>query len=216
MQLFSFILFISMKKKAIIYDLDNTIYPVTAIGEKLFAPVWTMIAEEHPDKAQIDAIKKAMMVTPFRLVAQRFGLSDEITTKAIALQEATEFTETIATFDDYPETRNIDADRFLVTTGFLKMQLSKIKQMGIEPDFKEIHVVDPTKSSKKEVFADIMQRNGYTAADVLVVGDDPESEIKAAKELGIETVLYYKQGEPEAGVATYAINHFSQLRDIVQ
>lgn len=157
-----------------------------------------------------------MMVTPFRLVAQRFGLSDDVTTKAIAIQEMTEFAEAIATFDDYPEIRAIDAERYLVTTGFLKMQTSKIKQMGIEPDFKEIHIVDPTKSSKKEVFADIMQRHSYTPKDVLVVGDDPESEIKTAKELGIDTVLYYKHGVPEAGVATHAINHFSQLRDIVQ
>ena len=205
-----------MAKKAIIYDLANTIYPVPSIGEKLFAPVFELIAEEEAHRADLAAIKKAMMVTPFRLVAQRFNFTDALTAKAIALQEETVFEDVIATFDDYAEIKTINADRFLVTTGFFKMQNSKIKQMGIEGDFKEIHIVDPTKSSKKEVFADIMKRFGYSTDDVLVVGDDPESEIRAAKELGIDTVLYSKEKLHDPSVATYSISHFAELKNITE
>ena len=71
--------------------------------------------------------------------------------------------------------------------------------MGIARDFTEIHIVDPDKSSKKEVFAAILQRHDYRAADVLVVGDDPESELKAAQELGIMALLYDRLSRPPDG-----------------
>lgn len=203
-----------MPKKAIIYDLDNTVYPAHSIGDKLFAPVFDLIMASGEHNDTIENIKKEMMRTPFRLVALQHKLSDELTAKAVAIQEETEYNEAIATFEDYPETKLIPGERFLVTTGFEKMQWSKIRQMGIENDFKEIHVVNPVLSSKKEVFADILKRNNLNPADVLVVGDDPLSEIKAAHELGIDTVLYDKLSYHDPKSATYHITHFKDLKSI--
>ena len=200
-----------MPKKAVIYDLDNTIYPVSSIGDKLFGPVFDFIEKSGQHNEKLDEIKQAMMRTPFRLVAKRHNFSDELTQKAIQLQEATDYTGEIKHFDDYPEVRNIPGERFLVTTGFESMQRSKIRQMGIADDFKEIHVVDPTKTSKQEVFKGILERYNYRPDEVLVVGDDPESEIAAANALGIPTVLYDKHNEMDASSATYRISHFKDL-----
>lgn len=203
-----------MPKKAIIYDLDNTLYPVHAIGEKLFAPLFDLIIETGKHNEDIEAIKKETMRTPFRLVAKEFGLSEDLTAQAINLQENLGYDELIAPFEDYPEIKTINAERFLVTTGFQKMQRAKITQMGIENDFKEIHVVNPVLTSKKEVFADILKRYNYKPEEVLVVGDDPNSEIQAAKDLGIDTVLYNKFGWHPLDSATYAISHFKELKPI--
>jgi putative hydrolase of the HAD superfamily len=203
-----------MPIKAIIYDLDNTIFPVSAIGEKLFGSVFNLIAESGQHNDNLDAIKYAIMRTPFRIVAARNNFSNELTQKAIELQETLTFDEPIDAFEDYPEIHNIDAERFLVTTGFKNMQLSKINQLGIAQDFKEVHVVNPVVSSKKEVFAGIMERYNYAAAEVLVVGDDPESEIKAAKDLGIATVLYDKMNNFNAAEADFKIANFKDLKDI--
>lgn len=203
-----------MPKKAIIYDLDNTIYPVSSIGDKLFGPLFDLIAASGQHNENMADIRKAIMRTPFRLVAQHHNFSDDLTQKGIAIQEMTDYQDKIDTFEDYPEIKNIPGERFLVTTGFKTMQLSKIRQMGIGEDFKEIHVVNPVETSKKEVFADILQRYGYKPEEVLVVGDDPESEIAAAKALGITTVLYDKHNEQDASTASYKISHFSVLKDI--
>jgi putative hydrolase of the HAD superfamily len=205
-----------MPVKAIIYDLDNTIFPVSAIGDKLFGPVFNLIQESGSHNHEIDDIKKAIMRTPFRLVAARHGFSDELTAKSIALQETLTYPEAIATFDDYPEIKNIPGERFLVTTGFKNMQESKITQMGIRDDFKEVHVVNPVVTNKKEVFDDILQRNGYTPEEVLVIGDDPESEIAAAKALSITTVLYDKTHKFDNNEADYKISHYNQLAEIVK
>jgi len=203
-----------MNKKAIIYDLDNTVYPVPAIGEKLFKPVFGLIAQSGNHNDDMDAIKKDMMKIPFRVVADKYNFSQELIEEGIKIQEDIEFTEPIETFADYSIIKTLPGKRFLVTTGFRKMQQSKIKQMGIEQDFTEIHIVDPTITSKKEVFDGIMERYGYSPEDVLVVGDDPGSEIKAAKELTIETVLYDYSRLQDKKISDYYITNYSELKDI--
>jgi len=65
-------------------------------------------------------------------------------------------------------------------------------QLGIENDFEAIFVVDPDLSAltKRDIFEKILADNNFVVEDVLVVGDDLNSEIFHAKALGIETVLY--------------------------
>jgi putative hydrolase of the HAD superfamily len=97
--------------------------------------------------------------------------------------------------------------------GFTKLQHSKIKQLNIEKDFEKIFVIDPSASdlTKKDIFRKILSDYDYKAKNLLVVGDDLNSEIKAAKELGIETVLYiYKSAYTEAENQR-AINNFKDL-----
>lgn len=203
-----------MPKKAIIYDLDNTIFPVSAIGDKLFGPLFNLIANSGQHNDSMDAIRYAIMRTPFRIVAQRHNFSDELTQKGIDIQESIDYKDEMNTFEDYPEIKNIPGERFLVTTGFRTMQLSKIRQLGITDDFKEVHVVNPVETTKKEVFADILKRYGFQPDEVLVVGDDPESEIAAAKALDIPTVLYDKNDTQDANAADYKITHFADLKNI--
>ena len=153
------------------------------------------------------------MRKPFQVVAATHRFSDELTQKGINLLKELTYSGDIMPFSDYQEIKSIPGERFLVTTGFLNLQLSKIRGMNIEPDFMEIHIIDPTSSqkSKKDVFADIMVRHGYTPSEVLVIGDDPESEIQAARELGIDTVLYDKYNLYSPTASKYIISDFREL-----
>jgi len=202
-----------MNKKAIIYDLDNTIYPVHSIAEGLFEPFLELLSEYPEHDADIAEIKDDMMRKPFQVVAGEHHFSNELISRTITLLQTMTYQGEIKYFDDYPEIKNINAERFLVTTGFYNLQHSKIYGMGIADDFTEIHVVDPLTSTKtkKDVFADIMERHHYKPEDVLVVGDDPESEIKAALALGIDTVLYDKTNRYAQHTALYKIASFSEL-----
>lgn len=205
-----------MNKKAIIYDLDNTIYPVDSIGESLFEPFLKLISEYPEHDVDIAKIKDDMMRKPFQVVAAEHHFSDELISRTITLLRTMTYQDEIKYFDDYPQIKKINAERFLVTTGFYNLQCSKIHGMGIADDFTEIHVVDPLTSTqtKKDVFADIMQRHNYKPQEVLVVGDDPESEIKAALALGIDTVLYDKNNRHIQHTARYKITSFSELADL--
>lgn len=202
-----------MKKKAVIFDLDNTIYSVYTIGEELFAPLFKLIAEDPDQKNRFDEVKKEMQTTPFQKVADHFGFSKELKDRGAEILKQIEFNGEMETFDDYPLTREMDVDKFLVTTGFLKMQNSKVRNLKLAEDFKEIHIVDPstTDKTKRDVFADIVDRYGYGKDEVLVVGDDPNSEIKAALDLGIEAVLIDKLGRYPHGSVVPIISGYKDL-----
>ena len=181
-----------MKKKAIIFDLDNTVYSVHSIGNELFASLFELIIENGNHTENIDKIKDEIMRRPFQVVAKDYHLSDELILKGIALLKELAYRGKIEPYPDYQFAKDLPLDKFLVTTGFLKLQQSKVAGMKIGQDFKEIVIVDPSTSArtKKDVFAEIMKRHGYNKSELLVVGDDLHSEIRAAQELRIDAVLY--------------------------
>ncbi len=181
-----------MTKKAIIFDLDNTIYSAPSICDDLFAPLYELIQNSNEHQSSFELIKQDMMHKPFQSVAQNHGFSETLTQQGIQLLQTMTYDKPLQPFEDYAETKLLPLQKFLVTTGFTLLQWSKIKSMNIENDFTEIHVVDIMKSTKKEVFADIMQRHHFAPSDVIVIGDDPQSEIGAAQELGVDAVLYDK------------------------
>jgi len=198
----------TMRKKAIIFDLDNTIFPVPQIGHTLFAPLFALIEQAGYRGHELEQIKDEVMRRPFQRVAHDYQFSEALTKKSIALLKQLVYNAPIAIFEDYALVRQLPIDKFLVTTGFPNMQQSKVDRMGLQKDFREIHIVDPSTSNKtkKEVFAEIIQRHRYTKEEVLVIGDDLQSEIKAAQELGIEVVWYdkYQRYEPLPGLKKIA------------
>ena len=89
--------------------------------------------------------------------------------------------------------------------------------LGIESDFKAIHIVDPevNHQTKKDVFARIMAEHNYIPEELLVIGDDPGSEIKAAKALDIDTVLYDPLNKYPDAIVTHKINNFIKVVDLL-
>lgn len=183
-----------MRKKALILDLDNTIFPVYSIGDTLFAPLFDLLKGDENASAHFDEIRKQVMRKPFQLVAKDFHFSKELTDKGIEILKALTYDGKIVPFPDYRYVKEMMVDKFLVTTGFKKMQQSKVDAMHLQSDFKEIHIIDPvsTDKVKKDIFVEIVERYHYSKSEVIVVGDDLNSEIKAAKELGIDAVMYDK------------------------
>ncbi len=209
-------------KRALILDLDNTIYPVSSIADNLFEQLFKVL-DQHSTSINIggtdrvNRIKDEMTRRPFQHIADEFDLDEELRNKMINVLKNMTYDLPMQPFEDYAYIRLIPLTKFLVTTGFVKLQLSKVKMLGIEQDFKTIHIVDPEVNSrtKKDVFAEIMQKHGYSPEELLVIGDDPESEIKAAKALGIDTFLYDPESRYPDVVVTHRANNFNNLGDLL-
>lgn len=200
-------------KKAIIFDLDNTIYGVPTIADALFAPLFQAIKESGEHNKEFDAIRKDIMRKPFQIVADKYAFSEALTRQGMEMLSNISYKGPIQYFSDYEVTRDLSLDKYLVTTGFIQLQQSKIAGMNINQDFKEIHIIDPASSdkTKRDVFADIIERNGYGIEEVLVVGDDLHSEIKAAQDLGIDAVVYDKYNLHPDDIILPKIDDFKQL-----
>lgn len=206
-----------MNKKAIIFDLDNTIYPVASIGDRLFAELFQMIADAGVSTDVLPEIKHAIMRRPFQLVAASYQFSVSLTIQALELLENLQYDGPIEPFADFTIAQQLPQTKFLVTTGFEKLQQSKIAGMGIAADFKEIYIVDPTRSgqTKQEVFTAIIDKYKYQVEEVLVVGDDLLSEISAADRLGINAVLYDALQLHPQHTAHPRITHYQELEKIL-
>jgi len=181
-----------MRKKAIILDLDNTIYPVSSIGDRLFKSLFSLILESGEYEGDFEQIRFEIMRRPFQYIADEFLFSESLKTDCFKLLSDLTYDKKMQTFEGYETLLTIPCRRFLVTTGYTKMQHSKIKQLGIENNFEAIFVIDPDQSpfTKRDIFEKILVDYNLSVEDVLVVGDDLNSEIFHAKALGIETVLY--------------------------
>jgi putative hydrolase of the HAD superfamily len=207
-------------KRVLILDLDNTIYPVSSISENLFADLFATL-DQHAeiinagDADTVSKIKDEMTRRPFQHIADKFNLHNTVRSKMEDQLRNMIYDQPMQPFDDYHHVRAIQLDKFLVTTGYSKLQWSKVRMLGIEDDFKHIHIVDPDISdkTKKDVFAEIMQTHNYVPADLLVIGDDPESEIKAAKALGIDTFLYDPANKHPHAQVTYRSGN---LKDVLK
>jgi putative hydrolase of the HAD superfamily len=205
--------------RALIIDLDNTIYPVKSISDELFAPLFNLIDDYAAELGTGVAAQAKEEITrvPFQRVAGQFGFSDELIEKGVALLSGTSIDEPMHPYPDYKHLQSIDLDKFLVTTGFIKMQNSKVNMLGIRNDFRNIYIVDPATSTKTktDMFEQIMQTYHYTPDEVLVIGDDPESEIKAAKPLGIKTVLYDPDGKYPFGAVDHHIKNHREVSQLI-
>jgi putative hydrolase of the HAD superfamily len=185
-------------KRALILDLDNTIYPVSSISENLFGQLFDIL-DQHAgsintagDANRVDKIKDEMTRRPFQHIADEFELDIVLRNKMAYTLRNMAYSQPMQPYADYAHIRAIPLEKFLVTTGFAKLQMSKVKMLDIEQDFKTIHIVDPevNQQTKQDVFAEIMRTHNYHPGELLVIGDDPGSEIKAAKALDIDTFLF--------------------------
>jgi putative hydrolase of the HAD superfamily len=204
-------------KKAIFLDLDNTIYPVSSIGEKLFKCLFAHIEMSGEYTGSFEEIKDEIQRTPFQKVAKDFAFSEHLLSECLSIHTNLTFNEAMNTFDDYVEIRKLPQKKYLVTSGFTKLQNSKIEQLGIRNDFEAIYIIDLQQSTqtKKDVFQQILNDQNYSGTEVLVVGDDLNSEIKAGKELGMDTVLYNKIQKYSDLTSENVITEFAELKNFL-
>ncbi|ARS41565.1 hypothetical protein CA265_18645 [Sphingobacteriaceae bacterium GW460-11-11-14-LB5] len=172
-------------------DLDNTIYFTKPNEEQLMSGLYQLLDQE--DLGVSDEVyqtsKKDMLRTPFQKVAKKYGFKQLAVDRAVDYLKNREVTSPLKPSNDYHYIKSLKGRKFIVTAGFPKQQTSKVKMLGIADDFEEIHVVDVSTTNKKEAFKLLIDKYNLKTDDILIIGDDAESEIKFGLELGIETFL---------------------------
>lgn len=175
-------------KKVIFFDLDNTIYDVSSVADKMLSSLFNLIKKSGEFKGDFKTIKNQIMRKPLQTVAMENGFSKNLLAACIDHLKDLVYTGEIYPYDDFLQIKKLPLEKFLITSGFTKMQMSKVDGMKLNSFFKEIYIVDfmHSNKTKKDVFQEIMKKYHYSPAEILVVGDDLHSEIKAAIELGID------------------------------
>ena len=89
--------------------------------------------------------------------------------------------------------------------------------MGVEDDFEEIHIIDlqVSNQTKKDVFKQLIEVHKLNKSDIVVIGDDINSEIKAAIELGIDCYLYDRANISSINSDIPVISNFGELAQLI-
>lgn len=190
-------------KSIFFIDLDNTIYFTKPNEMQLMSGLYNVLQNEDLgiSDSEYQQAKKEMLRTPFQKVAIKYGFKQAAIDNAIKYLKTGEVTEPLNPSADYHYIKSLKGRKFIVTAGFLRKQTTKVKMLGIADDFEEVYVVDATTSNqtKKDAFLTLIQKHKLNPDDILVIGDDAESEIKFGLELGLSTFLLDPENiHPEA------------------
>jgi len=172
-------------------DLDNTIYFTKPNEEQLMGELYNFLESLNLgiSKEDFQLAKQDMLRTPFQKVAKKYGFREEVMPDILAYLQNRQVTKPLKPSDDYHYIKSLKGRKFIVTAGFQKQQTSKVRMLGIADDFEHVHVVDVSTSNKKEAFKLLIDQYNLKTDDILIIGDDAESEIKFGLELGISTFL---------------------------
>ena len=202
--------------RAIIFDLDNCLAAADEPGEQLLEPVFTAVRAANEgalSESELDAAFRDCWVHAFDFVAATHRFTPGMLAAGWEAFRRIEVREPMRGYGDLSLLPSLGDERFLVTSGFRRLQESKVRALGIEPFFDAI-VVDaidePGRRGKERIFLDLMGRSGLDPKDVLIVGDNAESELAAAERLGLRSAQLIRPGvTPAAGVTIH-------LRDLVE
>lgn len=205
--------------RAVIFDLDNCLAPADQVGRDLFMPAFEAIRKANDGKipaAQLEAALEECWIHPFDYVATANGFSAAMFAAGWEKLSQVEVRRTMQGYGDLELLGELSSTlmRFLVTSGFRKLQESKVAALAIQSLFLEVFVDaidEPGRGGKHSAFSTILERHRLGAEETLVVGDNPKSEIAVGNSMGMPTVQILRPGVVYDESATYHIANLQEL-----
>ena len=207
--------------KAIIFDLDSCLSAADEPGRQLFQTAFVAIRQanhgSHTEATLRDAFED-MWRLPYDFVARRYTFTPEMFAAGWKELVQVEVTATMFGYGDLSALKELPVVLFLVTSGFRRLQESKIRALGIKPLFTALFIDaidEPEHRGKEKLIEDILHSNNLVPREVLIVGDNPDSELAVGQRLGIATVQTLRPGVPSSASATHHIRSLHELKAIV-
>ena len=206
---------------AVIFDLDNCLCPAAAVGEALFAPAFAALRDANRGVLDEPVLQRAIADcwhTSFDVVAERYGFNTEMIDAGNAAFGRVEVMSPLTGYPDLPVVRELPIKRYLVTTGFRRLQESKIRALSIGSWFNRVIIdaIDEAEhAGKQRIFETILADENLSADNVLVVGDNPVSELAAGRNLGMVTVQTLRPGVTRWPGASHHIESLDELWSLI-
>jgi len=224
-----------MKIKAVIFDLDDTLYDCTGLlidasrkrAAKAMVEAGLPCTEEEVYKLQKELTEKH---GPYHLVfneiVNKYHADNKLVNIAYKAYNSSEVSE-IKPFPDVIPTLKELKERgynlFLLTIGVHERQEKKINTLGLKPYFDEIVINDQEIGLLMEdCIRDIAGRYNLNLGETAMVGDRVREELRIAKSLGMATIQMLHgrfKCEPavnECDKPDYKIKRIFQIPTILQ
>jgi len=149
--------------KAIIFDLDSCLSTADEPGQQLFGPAFDAITHANQGSHSPAILSNAFADTwrlPFDFVAKKYSFTPAMKAAGWEVLIHLEVTTPMQGYGDLDVLDELPVLRFLVTSGFRRLQESKVRALGIARCFTAIHVdaIDqPGQRGKHAIFEDILR-----------------------------------------------------------
>ncbi len=190
---------LSSRIKAIIFDLDDTLYDCSGTlvlkSKKIAAKIISKAikcSEAEALKLQLEFEERLGPKADItREISVLYNLPEKLCNEITNAINSMEIEGTILfpdTMDSINELKRIGYKLFLVTFGDREMQKKKINFLGLENAFDEI-IITENPRGKEKCFKEILTQHCLEPEQVLCVGDKIKDEIEVGKRLGMSTAL---------------------------
>jgi putative hydrolase of the HAD superfamily len=229
-----------MKYKNIFFDLDRTLWDFDSSARIAF----TEIFENHNlQKLGIKSVedfqttynihneqlwdlyrrgkiqKEILRGKRFRLTLKDFGIEDSSLAERIGKEYIEISPLRVALFPHAEEVLEHLAPKFrlnMITNGFSEVQAVKLKSSGLGKYF-EVVITSEEAGHKKpdpRIFQYAFHKAGAHPSESIMIGDDPEVDIKGAGNVGMDQVLFDPQRQYQQNGSTFYINDLIELKGI--
>jgi FMN phosphatase YigB (HAD superfamily) len=208
--------------KAVIFDLDNCLSPVDQFGPELFEPAFAAIRAANDGSVPQEQLAESFAAHSrhsFDWIANRYRYTPAMYAAGSKAWSQAEVTSNVVGYEDLPLLEQVPGERFLVTTGFRRLQESKIAALDITRYFAAVVIdglEDRPRKDKRCRFQEIMAVRNLRQADVLIVGDSHEAELTAAKSLGIRSVQTLRPRVARSDIASFHVSGLSELLEVMR
>ena len=207
--------------KAIIFDLDNCLSAADEVGQELYEPAFEAIRQANRGTLTDEALAAAFSDIwrhPLDYVAREHEFSPEMLSAGWRVFAGLEMSTPMQGYPDLHILRDLPVLRFLVTSGFRRLQESKVRALAFKDLFSGICVDaidEANRKGKQQIFVEIMESNNLVPREILVVGDNSESEIQAGNNLGMKTVQILRPNVPFGINASNHIHSLAELKSLL-
>jgi len=213
--------------KAILFDLDDTLYPEKQFVMSGFGVVSQYLSKKHNfEFAKIfnvlkEDFEKGLRRRNFDVLLQKLGLNNENVEHLVRMYRM-HFPK-ISLYPDAKSALETLKGKFklgLITDGHILTQKNKILSLGIENYFDVIMINDVSeKTSKLDVqpFLKVLFQLRIEPKNALYVGDNPLKDFISAKKIGIHTIRIKREtGEHSKIIVNKSLDADWTISDLMQ
>jgi putative hydrolase of the HAD superfamily len=204
--------------RAAVFDLDHTLFDPCRLPRALFSELEARVRAVATGLLPAVVVEAALADAwrfPFDRVAAQHRLPDAVSAAWQEALSAVEVTEPLTPYADvHAGLERLTLRRFLLTTGFRRLQESKVRQLGLGSLFVAVYVdpLDPPGPvGKRALLERLLLEHELMPSEILVVGDRADDELAAARALGMVAVQVLRPGVVPSREVRWRIPDFEAL-----
>lgn len=212
--------------KAVLFDLDGTLYDRDALVREVFAFQWEAFQDRLPGigstafvslAVELDAHGYREKSEVYAEVAAQWGLATDL-----AAELEVDFWERYLaprtapqdTLDTLAQLRSAGLVLGLVTNGSIRVQTAKLDSLGLANRFDAVLISEAEGLKKPDplIFHRALERCGATPTEAVFIGDHPEADVRGAQGAGLTAIW---RRVPHWSLDDPSVPVVDSLRDVV-